>query len=151
MRVVRASAPLDFVDFFLNFQTLEVVELGLVRLELREELVVAGVLFKHHHATSPVTNSKELSSLIEFDSRDNIHCPPDPQLACSRTSSCRGCSQVHLQADVPLLTIRYFLKRVFLPKELREPPVWREPSHQARKEYRFMPFPYSNFSKSLNI
>lgn len=40
---VLALAPLNLVDLFFNLQTLEVVELGLVRLELGVELVLASL------------------------------------------------------------------------------------------------------------
>lgn len=40
---VLPSAPLDLVDLFLDLERLEVVELGLVRLELGMELVFAAL------------------------------------------------------------------------------------------------------------
>jgi hypothetical protein len=40
---VLPPAPLDLVDLFLYLQRLEVIELGLVRLELGVELVFAGL------------------------------------------------------------------------------------------------------------
>jgi hypothetical protein len=40
---VLSSAPLDLVDLLLDFERLEVVELGLVRLELCVELVLAAL------------------------------------------------------------------------------------------------------------
>lgn len=39
---ILSPAPLDFVDLFLDFKRLEVVELGLVGLEFGMELVLAG-------------------------------------------------------------------------------------------------------------
>jgi hypothetical protein len=42
VRRVLAPAPLDLVDLFFNLQTLQVVELGLVRLKLGVELVLAS-------------------------------------------------------------------------------------------------------------
>ena len=39
---VLAPAPLDLVDLFLDLQTLQVVKLGLVRLELGVKLVLAS-------------------------------------------------------------------------------------------------------------
>ncbi len=42
MSRVLTLAPFDLVDLFLNFQALEVVKLGLVRLELGMELVFAS-------------------------------------------------------------------------------------------------------------
>lgn len=39
---ILSPAPLDFVDLFLDFKRLEVVELGLVGLEFGMELVFAG-------------------------------------------------------------------------------------------------------------
>ncbi len=43
MGSVLAPAPLDLVDLFLDLKRLEVIELGLVRLELGVELVFAGL------------------------------------------------------------------------------------------------------------
>ena len=42
MSRILALAPLDLIDLFLNLQTLEIIELGLVRLELGMELVLAS-------------------------------------------------------------------------------------------------------------
>lgn len=39
---ILSPAPLDFVDLFLDFKRLEVIELGLVGLKLGMELVFAG-------------------------------------------------------------------------------------------------------------
>ncbi len=44
MRSVLPLAPANLVDLLLNLQGLEVVELGLVALELGEELVLAALL-----------------------------------------------------------------------------------------------------------
>ena len=44
MRCILATTPLDLVDLFFDFERLEVVELGLVRLELGVELVFASLL-----------------------------------------------------------------------------------------------------------
>jgi hypothetical protein len=41
MRGILSTAPLDLVDFFLDFERLQVVELGLMGLELGVELVFA--------------------------------------------------------------------------------------------------------------
>lgn len=43
MRGVLAAAPLDLVDLLFYLEGLEVIELGLVRLELGVELVFAGL------------------------------------------------------------------------------------------------------------
>lgn len=40
---ILSSAPLDLVDLFFDFERLEVVELGLVRLKLGMELVLAAL------------------------------------------------------------------------------------------------------------
>ncbi len=48
MRGILAAAPLDFVDFFFDFEGFEVVELGFVRLELSMELVFAGLLLQEN-------------------------------------------------------------------------------------------------------
>lgn len=42
MRGVLSSAPFDLVDFLFDFEGLEVVEFGLMRLELGVEFVFAG-------------------------------------------------------------------------------------------------------------
>lgn len=46
MRRILAATPFDLVDLFFDFKRLEVVELGLVRLELGVELVFASLLLK---------------------------------------------------------------------------------------------------------
>lgn len=42
MRCILSSAPLDFVDLFFNFEGLQVIEFGLVRLEFGMEFILAG-------------------------------------------------------------------------------------------------------------
>lgn len=42
MRSVLSSAPFNLVDLLFDFQRLEVIEFGLVRLEFGVELVLAG-------------------------------------------------------------------------------------------------------------
>lgn len=44
MRRILAATPFDLVDLFFDLERLQVVELGLVRLELGVELVLAGLL-----------------------------------------------------------------------------------------------------------
>jgi hypothetical protein len=41
---ILSTAPFDLVDFFLDFQRLEIVELGFVGLELCVEFVLARLL-----------------------------------------------------------------------------------------------------------
>ena len=50
MSRVLTLAPFDLVDLFLNLQTLEVVKLGLVRLELGMKLVLASFFLIIHGA-----------------------------------------------------------------------------------------------------
>jgi hypothetical protein len=46
---VLPPAPLDLVDLFLDLERFEVVELGLVRLELGVELVLAALFLMGLH------------------------------------------------------------------------------------------------------
>lgn len=61
MRRVLTPAPFDLVDLLLDLQTLQVVELGLMRLELGVELVLASFFLErgrravHNRDTSDVT------------------------------------------------------------------------------------------------
>jgi hypothetical protein len=51
-------APLDLVDLLLDFQGLEIIEFGLMRLELGVKLVLAA-LFLRHTAMIDVHKSQE--------------------------------------------------------------------------------------------
>ena len=72
MRRVLSTAPLDLVDLLLDLERLEVVELGLVRLELGMELVFAGLLglvsLEKDYSAALVAGCEVVTCLIEFDS-----------------------------------------------------------------------------------
>jgi len=53
---VLTFAPFDLVDLLFDFQTLQVIKLWLMRLELGVELVFASFFLKHHIATSVSAN-----------------------------------------------------------------------------------------------
>lgn len=53
MRCILAATPFDFVDLLLNLKRLEVVELGLVRLELGVKLVFTGLLLEGFQLSLP--------------------------------------------------------------------------------------------------
>ncbi len=100
MGSVLAPAPLDLVDLFLDLERLEVIELGLVRLELGVELVFAGlflsraissakgvggkagvrhgswtnclVAFKENHTAALVTRCEIVARVVELDGGDDI-------------------------------------------------------------------------------
>lgn len=59
MRGILSATPLDLVDLLLDLQRFEVVEFGLVRLELGVKLVLAGFLslvtFEKNHASTLIT------------------------------------------------------------------------------------------------
>jgi hypothetical protein len=46
MRRILATTPFDLVDLFFDLEGLQVIELGLVRLELGVELVFASFLLE---------------------------------------------------------------------------------------------------------
>ncbi len=100
MGSVLAPAPLDLVDLFLDLERLEVIELGLVRLKLRVELVLAGlflsraissakgvdregevrhrswtnclVAFKQDHTAALVARREIVARVIELDGGDDV-------------------------------------------------------------------------------
>lgn len=75
---VLAAAPPDAVDLLLNLERLEVVELGLVRLELGEELVLASLLalvaLKQHHAPAAISRRQVVARRVKLDRRDDVRC-----------------------------------------------------------------------------
>lgn len=80
MRSILPPAPADLVDFLFNLERLQVVELGLVRLELGVEAVLAPLLLairtivalEHHHTTALVTGGEVIASRIELNGRDDV-------------------------------------------------------------------------------
>jgi len=50
---ILAPAPLNLVDFLLNFKRLQVVELRLMGLEFRMELVLASLFLLKSERTGP--------------------------------------------------------------------------------------------------
>ena len=81
MRGILAPAPADLVDFLLDLKRLEIVKLGLVRLELCVEPVFAALALVHrasivplkqHDAPTLVTGGEVVARLVELDGRDNV-------------------------------------------------------------------------------
>lgn len=94
MRCILAATPLDLVDLLFNLKRLQVVELGLVRLELGMELVLASFLLEgvsvtgllklwtsraycfvpleKDHATTLVTSRQIVTRLVELDRGNDI-------------------------------------------------------------------------------
>ena len=94
MRRILAATPLDLVDLLLNLKRLQVVKLGLVRLELGMELVLASLLlggvsengsrrgwsrrtycfipFEKDHTTTLVTGREIVTRLVELDGGNDI-------------------------------------------------------------------------------
>ena len=94
MRRILAATPLDLVDLLLDLKRLQVVELGLVRLKLGMELVLASFLlggvsengprglwsrraycfvpFEKDHTTTLVTSREIVTRLVEFDGGNDI-------------------------------------------------------------------------------
>jgi hypothetical protein len=94
MRRILAATPLDLVDLLLNLERLQVVKLGLVRLELGMELVLASLLlggvsddgsrrlwsrrtycfvpFEKDHTTTLVTSREIVTRLVELDGGNDI-------------------------------------------------------------------------------
>jgi hypothetical protein len=94
MRRILAATPLDLIDLLLNLERLQVVKLGLVRLELGMELVLASLLlggvsengsrrrcsrrtycfipFEKDHTTTLVTSRKIVTRLVELDGGNDI-------------------------------------------------------------------------------
>lgn len=71
VRCVLTLAPPDLVDLLLNLERLEVVELGLVALELRVELVLAAlfrlVALEQDDAAALVACGEVVSSVVKLD------------------------------------------------------------------------------------
>lgn len=76
---VLTPAPLDFVDLFLDLQTLQVIELGLVRLELGVELVLTSFFLEkggravHNRVASDVTTGS-LFVFSFFSAVEKVAC-----------------------------------------------------------------------------
>ena len=56
---VLPPAPLDLVDLFLYLERLEIIELGLVRLELGVELVFTSLFLSSASATGAPSEEEE--------------------------------------------------------------------------------------------
>lgn len=71
MSSILSLAPPNLVDLLLNLQTLQVVKLRLMTLELRVELVFASFLrfvsFEQYYSTSFVSCREVVSRMIELD------------------------------------------------------------------------------------
>lgn len=65
---ILSSTPLDLVDLLFDFEGLEVIELGLVRLELGVEFVFAGFFLLSTSGTS------RSSAVIAGTTRPATHC-----------------------------------------------------------------------------
>lgn len=93
MRRILAATPLDLVDLLLNLKRLQVVKLGLVRLKLGMELVLASLLleevldagslrlwsrtycfvpFEKDHTTALITGREIVTRLVELDGGNDI-------------------------------------------------------------------------------
>jgi hypothetical protein len=71
VRRVLTLAPPDLVDLLLDLQRLEVVELGLMRLKLGVELVLASLLrlvaLKENDATALISRCQVVTGVVELD------------------------------------------------------------------------------------
>lgn len=71
-----AWTPLDFVYLFFNLQRLEVIKLGVVRLELGVEPVLAAlfgaVALEKDHAATAVARGQVVACLVKLDGRDDV-------------------------------------------------------------------------------
>merc|ERR1719160_228760 len=70
------AAPFDLVDLLFYLKGFQIIELGLVGLELGMELVFAGLLrfvpFEQYNSSSFVASGEIVASVIELDGGDNI-------------------------------------------------------------------------------
>lgn len=64
---VLSSAPLDLVDFLFNLQGFQIIELGLMRLELSVELVFASFLLPTVSYSEGITKALESLLRMAFD------------------------------------------------------------------------------------
>ncbi len=116
VRVALALAPSNLIDLLLNLHALEVVKLGVVRLEFRVKFVLAALLLSRHtvtaahahllvaleknHAAAFVAGRQKVTRVVKFNGRDDIRYtvrePPGPDLIVpSVTSSTSPLSPKH--------------------------------------------------------
>jgi len=81
MRWVLSLQPSYFVDFLLNFQTFEIIELWFVTLKGAVDIVFttsriglfgSRVSLENDHSPAFVSSCQEVSVLVEFDTRYDV-------------------------------------------------------------------------------